>query len=111
MLIAVTVVVALIAVAAYAFWPRGSVAPYLIYYSVTWCPHCTKMTPIIDRVESDIRVVRYDGDKTPSPGRRYPTILYIDGRTSAEYTGGPSEIILRRWIAEQSGAKGGQIKK
>ncbi len=69
----------------------------LVEFFATWCPHCERMQPIVDKLaqleQGNATVYRVDIDQSPSLASKYapqgfPTfVVFEDGRIVNESTG------------------------
>lgn len=86
-----------------------SASPKRVFlHYVDWCPHCTRMKPVWQRIKSDMAAngisniifSEVDESVTPTPGiNMYPTVLLVDaGGKLHKYIGGPDYNSLRTWI-------------
>ena len=71
--------------------------PVLIEFYASWCPHCRRMMPIVERLRElhgdRLRIEQVDGDEYPEVMADYeadsfPTwIFYAEGRETARDSG------------------------
>jgi len=82
--------------------------PVLVDFGATWCPPCREMEPILDRLESDFKVVRVDVDENEDLASRmkvtgYPTLLiFVDGKVAKRFLGFTRQATLRNELAQLS---------
>jgi thioredoxin 1 len=88
----------------------GGERPLLLEFYASWCPHCQRMMPIVERLRrlhgDEVEIVQIDGDMYPDVMADYeadsfPTwIFFIDGREVTRDSGEKSleeleEIVSR----------------
>lgn len=89
---------------------RGGKGIVLVEFFATWCPHCQRMMPIIERFADDEsgRVTTYqvDVDQSPHLANEYapngfPTfVLFEDGRIVDDRTGEQTLSTLEAMAAQ-----------
>lgn len=81
-----------------------------VEFFATWCPHCQRMMPIVERLAEDlsgkVAVYQVDVDQSPDLANKYapdgfPTFdLFENGNLIAQTAGEQSETALKTFAAQ-----------
>ena len=78
----------------------------LVDFYANWCGPCKMLSPILDELDDNIKVVRVDVDKNEELAKKYnifsiPTLfLYKNGKLVGTKNGFVPKTILESWINE-----------
>ena len=78
----------------------------LVDFYANWCGPCKMLSPILDELDDNIKVVRVDVDKNEEFAKKYnifsiPTLfLYKNGKLVGTKNGFVPKPILESWINE-----------
>lgn len=78
----------------------------MVEFFATWCPHCQRMAPIVDKLAKDYKdkaaVLAVDVDQSPLSSRKFgvggvPTFVFVkDGKVRETISGEYPEEELRK---------------
>ena len=81
-------------------------APLVVDFWAPWCKPCRAIEPILEELESHVRVARVNIDEHPDLATRYdvlaiPTVmLFADGEPRGTVHGARPKAHFERWLAE-----------
>ena len=92
-----------------------TIGPALLYVNVTWCGHCKRTKPIMEKVSgilgSMVPVYSIDGDDRPDLAKAlgvegFPTIVYVDQPGSVfVYEGERSVDAIASFVCHNSASR------
>lgn len=85
--------------------------PVLVDFFAEWCPPCSVLSPILDKLESEFKekviFAKVNVDLSPKASQKYginpiPTvILFKKGEPVSEFTGLKPEAEIKEWLENQ----------
>ena len=85
--------------------------PILVDFFAVWCPPCSVLSPILDKLESEFKekliFAKVNVDLAPQTSQKYginpiPTvILFKKGEPVGEFTGLKPKAEIREWLEKQ----------
>jgi len=79
----------------------------VVYYSATWCPYCTKMEPIVKKMEQEFKQLKFlklDVDESPKYGAIATSlpfmVFYKNGKILGAAPGYAPEETVRNFFKE-----------
>jgi len=85
--------------------------PILVDFFAVWCPPCSVLSPILDKLESEFKekliFSKINVDSSPKASQKYginpipAVILFKKGEPVSEFTGLKPEAEIREWLENQ----------